>query len=273
MVRQFKKAAGLLKIKAPWSFQTWGTTHPTTQHHITKTWVHSQKIFTRSSNKGIMKSWQIFTFSIWSTKSTIVSQAFCFHYMLQAQHVKDTAVCVTAMKAYRESTAIVTIILNLATRWGWMVNFMPWPLYLWGKTPWYPLNRRLGVPQSWRGCFGEEEKAPSPAGNGNTDPPADMLVLYWLQAVYEVRRESSTPGNPGILCYKNSALILMMNTGTELKGTTGQNKLQPQLLPLGTCDIQWVMDTLFVPAKCLALLPHMPSGVSMHLGAVNWWLL
>jgi hypothetical protein len=57
-----------------------------------------------------------------------------------------------------------------------MVNFMPWPLYLWGKNPWYPLNRRLGVPQSWSGCFGEEENPLSPAGNQNPDPPAHILV-------------------------------------------------------------------------------------------------
>jgi hypothetical protein len=37
--------------------------------------------------------------------------------MLQAQYVKDKAVSVTAMKAYRESRAIATIILNLASRW------------------------------------------------------------------------------------------------------------------------------------------------------------
>jgi hypothetical protein len=27
-------------------------------------------------------------------------------------------------------------------------SFKPWPIYLWGKRPWYPLNRRLGEPQN-----------------------------------------------------------------------------------------------------------------------------
>jgi len=30
------------------------------------------------------------------------------------------------------------------------------PLYPQGKSPWYPMNRRLGRPQSWSGCGGEE---------------------------------------------------------------------------------------------------------------------
>jgi hypothetical protein len=31
---------------------------------------------------------------------------------------------------------------------------MPQPLYPQGKSPWYPLDRRLGVPQSHSGCGG-----------------------------------------------------------------------------------------------------------------------
>jgi hypothetical protein len=30
-----------------------------------------------------------------------------------------------------------------------MVSFTPQPLYPQKKSPWYPLGRRLGVPQSW----------------------------------------------------------------------------------------------------------------------------
>jgi hypothetical protein len=32
---------------------------------------------------------------------------------------------------------------------------MPWLLYSQGKSPWYPLNRRLDEPQSHSGCSGE----------------------------------------------------------------------------------------------------------------------
>jgi hypothetical protein len=34
---------------------------------------------------------------------------------------------------------------------------MPRPLYPQGKSPWYPLNRRLDGPQSQSGCSGEEK--------------------------------------------------------------------------------------------------------------------
>jgi hypothetical protein len=36
-----------------------------------------------------------------------------------------------------------------------MVSFTPRPLYPQGKSPWYPLDRRLGGPQSYSGCCGE----------------------------------------------------------------------------------------------------------------------
>jgi hypothetical protein len=31
--------------------------------------------------------------------------------------------------------------------------------YLQGKSPWYPLDRRLGGPKSWSGCSGEEKNS------------------------------------------------------------------------------------------------------------------
>jgi hypothetical protein len=41
------------------------------------------------------------------------------------------------------SWGIAPLSLNLVTRWRWVVSFMPWPLYSWGKCPQYPLNRKL----------------------------------------------------------------------------------------------------------------------------------
>jgi hypothetical protein len=34
-------------------------------------------------------------------------------------------------------------ILDLGTRWRWVVSFTPRPLYTQGKSPWYLLDRRL----------------------------------------------------------------------------------------------------------------------------------
>ena len=39
-----------------------------------------------------------------------------------------------AMKAQKGSRGIALLFLNLGTRWGWMVNAMPWPLYPWERS-------------------------------------------------------------------------------------------------------------------------------------------
>jgi hypothetical protein len=36
-----------------------------------------------------------------------------------------------------------SIILDLSTRWRFVINFMPWPLYLQEKKSLYPLDSRL----------------------------------------------------------------------------------------------------------------------------------
>jgi len=36
---------------------------------------------------------------------------------------------------------------------------MPWPLHPQGKSPWYPMDRRLGGPQSHSGHGGEEKNS------------------------------------------------------------------------------------------------------------------
>jgi hypothetical protein len=66
-----------------------------------------------------------------------------------------------AMKAYWGSGSIDPYILDLGSTWRWVVSFTPRPLYPQGKIPWYPLNRRLGGPQS-RSGHGDEEKNSQP---------------------------------------------------------------------------------------------------------------
>jgi len=60
------------------------------------------------------------------------------------------------MNAYKGSRGTVPLILTLALDGGeWFTSrsghFIP------RKEPWYPLNKRLGGPQSWSGHF-EEDK-------------------------------------------------------------------------------------------------------------------
>jgi hypothetical protein len=59
-----------------------------------------------------------------------------------------------------------------------VISFTPQSLYPQGKNPWYPLNRRLGGPQSRSGHGGEEKNSQSPPGiePRNPDRPARSLV-------------------------------------------------------------------------------------------------
>jgi hypothetical protein len=59
------------------------------------------------------------------------------------------------------SRGIAPRILDLGTRWRWMVSLTPRPLYPQGKSPWYPLDRRLSGPQS-RSGRGRAEKNSRP---------------------------------------------------------------------------------------------------------------
>jgi hypothetical protein len=57
------------------------------------------------------------------------------------------------------SGGITPRVLKLSTGWRWVVSFTPPPLYPQGKSPGYPLDRRLGGPQSRSGRGGEEKNS------------------------------------------------------------------------------------------------------------------
>jgi hypothetical protein len=61
---------------------------------------------------------------------------------------------------------------------GWLVSFTPQPLYPQGKSPWYPVDKRLGGPQIRSGRGGEEKNSQPPRGieSYNPDRPAHSLV-------------------------------------------------------------------------------------------------
>jgi hypothetical protein len=62
--------------------------------------------------------------------------------------------------------SIVSCVLDIRTIWRWVVSFTPGPLYPKGRSPWYPLDRRLSGPQSLSGRGGEE-KFPRPRLESN----------------------------------------------------------------------------------------------------------
>jgi hypothetical protein len=63
------------------------------------------------------------------------------------------------MEEWRYSSTL----LDLGTRWKWVVSFRPLPLYIRGKNTRYSLDRRVGAPQSQSACW--EEKNLGPSGN------------------------------------------------------------------------------------------------------------
>jgi hypothetical protein len=67
-----------------------------------------------------------------------------------------------SMKTYSGSGGIASRILDLGTRWRLVVSFTSRPLYTKGKSTRYPLDRRLGGPQSRSGRGGEEKNSQPP---------------------------------------------------------------------------------------------------------------
>jgi hypothetical protein len=65
------------------------------------------------------------------------------------------------MKAYWGSRSMASCILHLDTTWWWVVSFTTRPLYPQGSSPCYPLDRRLGEPQSQSGLWARYTHTPT----------------------------------------------------------------------------------------------------------------
>jgi hypothetical protein len=85
-----------------------------------------------------------------------------------------------------------------------VVSFTPPPLYPQGNSPWYPLDRRLGGPQSRSGRRSEEKNSQPPPGiePWNPDRPAHtvglLIILCNLEMAlwgfYSVQLSYKEPG-------------------------------------------------------------------------------
>jgi hypothetical protein len=83
------------------------------------------------------------------------------------------SLCLTNEALRREGVCECVYIgpyfLDLGTSWKWLVSFTPRPLYTRGKSPRYPLDRRLGEPQNRSGRR-REEKIFDPTGTRTPTP-------------------------------------------------------------------------------------------------------
>jgi hypothetical protein len=97
---------------------------------------------------------------------------FCCHLCCSKRKVK-MSLCLTNYALRHEgvwgSGCIDPHFLNLGTSWRSVVSFTPLPLCPCGKCPRYPLDRRLGGPQSRSGRRGED-KILEPSGAQTPTP-------------------------------------------------------------------------------------------------------
>jgi hypothetical protein len=74
-------------------------------------------------------------------------------------------------------------ILDLRTRWRWVVSFPPMVAYPWVKSPSYLFDRRLGGPRHRSDLFGEEKVFPFPGIEPWQYTPYPVYVvpteLFW----------------------------------------------------------------------------------------------
>jgi hypothetical protein len=83
-------------------------------------------------------------------------------------------------------------IPDLGISWRLVVTFTPRPLYPRTKSPWYPLDRRLGGPQNRSGRLGEEKNlAPTGTRTPTPRPTSRSQSLYRLS--YPGLPETHTP--------------------------------------------------------------------------------
>jgi hypothetical protein len=138
----------------------------------------------------------------------------------------------------------------LGTRWRWVVSFTPRPFYPRGKSPSFPLDRKLGRPQSRRGRGGEEKKLSSPYRESKPSRQARSLVT--------------------ILSYPGSLWRLSILERKDNKEVVKRIKTLPPLrqqpvasLPFFSAGIG--VDVQFILLRREKLRTHYGHGFSDHL--------
>jgi hypothetical protein len=165
------------------------------------------------------------------------------------------------MKTYWGSEGIASRILDFGITSRWVVSFTPRPLYPQGKSPWYPLDRRLGGPQSLSGRGGEEKKS-SPRRESNSRTPFTAIFRFAVSFCS--------------IAYGNKSSVLTLTLPHQLPAYLS--------LTVVTCFTRVVMETrdkkkhisvLYRALSCVTVLYRNPTtltrtGVRESKG--NWLL-
>lgn len=96
-------------------------------------------------------------------------------------------------------------------------SFTPWPLYPHRKTCWYPMHKKLGRPQKWFGCFGEQTNhltllAFKPQYCGCT--ACNQLIYYVVWYEVNGSRQLQDEENCNLRCLTNFAWKILWEEAT-----------------------------------------------------------
>jgi hypothetical protein len=95
----------------------------------------------------------------------------------------------------RGSGGIAPHIPDLGTRWRWVVSITRRPLYFHGKSPWYPLDRRLSGPQKRSGRGKENKKKKNAQPLPGLEPPIIQAAAqrYTIELSRHLRTTKKDP--------------------------------------------------------------------------------
>jgi hypothetical protein len=105
-----------------------------------------------------------------------------------------------------DSGGIAPLILNLSTWWSQVDSFTLLPLYSQGKSSEFPLNMKLGRPQSQSGHFGEEKKCLTCQESNHNFLVANSKdqSWYWLQCWLHYHLKCCTCSPHSIVSYHSN---------------------------------------------------------------------
>jgi hypothetical protein len=126
------------------------------------------------------------------------------------------------------------------------------PLYSQGKSPWYPLDRRLGGSQSWSGRGGEEKNSEPPPGIETQNP--DWVIITFQESFYLLSRWMW--GRVGIAQSGWSEFESRQGLGIFIFTTASRTALGPTQPPT-----QWVPGSLSLGVKW----PGLKLTTHLHL--------
>jgi hypothetical protein len=157
------------------------------------------------------------------------------------------------MKTYGKWSCGSTI-LDLGTKWRWVVSFTPRPLYSLGKSPRYPLDKRLGGPQNLCECCGEEKNcAPAGIRTPAVQPVASPTELSRLRVILLIQHFNANTDSS--LKYVRISIVLFHCCF---------NKVYLIYMPFEK------MTPILVISRWVSLHLHMYTGVEQYCHLVTW---